>query len=132
MRHLRDLLLLVQHVNMDRKDITSRVGAAPENNCAILVGGIPQDLVQLHGKSVEVSNVQRTKIAMERIVQQGLVDAEVHWGMRFGSSRCGTSLRPRRPLRRRCALLRVGERCGCVGCVRIRSKVESILYVLDE
>jgi hypothetical protein len=54
--------------------------------------------VQLHREAVEVADVERAKVAMERVVEQSLVDAEVHWRVRLGG--CGGPLGARRPLRR--------------------------------
>jgi hypothetical protein len=100
--------------------LTPRVCAAPEDDCPVLVGRIAQDLVQLDREAVQVTNVKRTKVAMEGIVEQRLVDAEVHGWVCFGPG-CGrTSLRARRPLRWRCALLGVGEWRGRVRRVGVR------------
>jgi hypothetical protein len=100
--------------------LTPRVCAAPEDYCPVLVGGIAQDLVQLHCEAVQVTNVERAEVAMERVVEQRLVDAEVHWWVCFGPGCRGTRLGSRRPLRGRCALLGVGEWRGRVRCVCVR------------
>jgi hypothetical protein len=99
--------------------LTPRVCATPEDDCAVFICGIAQNLVQLYCEAVQVTNVQRAKVAMEGIVEQRLVDAEVHRWMRLGSSGSGTNLRPRRPLGRRCALLGVGERRSRIRRVRV-------------
>lgn len=68
MRHWRDLLLLAARMDVFADELTPRVSVAPENNCAILVGRVSENLVQLHSKSVEVADVEWAEIAMERIV----------------------------------------------------------------
>jgi len=121
-QHLRDLLLSVQRFGMIccKNAHTSRVCVAPEDYRSVLVRRIAQNLVQLHGEAVQVANVQRAEVAVESIVEQCLVNAEVDWGMRLGAS-CGrANLGPCRPLRRRRTLLGVGERCCRIGCMRVR------------
>lgn len=51
--------------------------------------------MQLHSKAVQVTDVQRTKVAVESVVQQGLVNAEVHRWECLGASDSGPCLRPR-------------------------------------
>ena len=41
--------------------------------------------MELHGEAVQVANVQWAEVAMERIVEQRLIDAEVDWRERLGS-----------------------------------------------
>lgn len=49
--------------------LTSRVCTAPKHDCSILVRWVAQDLMQLHREAVQVTNVQRAKVAMEGIVE---------------------------------------------------------------
>jgi hypothetical protein len=100
--------------------LTPRVCAAPEDYCPVLVGGIAENLVQLDREAVKVADVERAEVAMECVVEQRLVDAEVHWRVCLGSGCCGTCLRACRPLRGRCALLGVGEWCGRIRRVCVR------------
>ena len=85
--------------------LTPRVGIAPENNGTVLVGWVAQYFVELHGEAVEMADVQWAEVAMERIVEQRLVDAEVDRWERLG---------PRCPLGGRLALLGVGKWRGCI------------------
>jgi len=64
---------------------------APEYDSSIIVGWIAQDLVEDDGKPVQVTDVQRTEVGMERIVEEGVIDGEVHWG-RAAGIRCSRSL----------------------------------------
>lgn len=74
---------------------TPRVCAAPEDYSSLLVRWVAEDFVQLHGKAVQVTDVERTEVAVEGIVQQRLVDAEVHRWERLSASNSGACLRPR-------------------------------------
>ena len=57
---------------------TPRVCTAPEDYCSLLIRWVAKNLVQLDSKAIQVANVERAEVAMESVVQQGLVDAEVH------------------------------------------------------
>jgi hypothetical protein len=57
----------------------SCIGSAPEHHGFVIVGWISQDFVELHCKSVKVTDVERTKVSVEGIVQQCVVDGEVDW-----------------------------------------------------
>lgn len=109
---------------------TPRVCTAPEYYCALLVGRVAENLMQLDGEAVEVTNVERAEVAVEGVVQQGLVDTEVHGRERLGATSRG-ALGARRALRRRRVLLGVRERRVRIRCVRVRGKVESILDILE-
>lgn len=84
--------------------------------------------MQLDREAVKVPDVERAKVAMKGVVQQGFVDAEVYWRERLGAR---SSWRARQALRRRCVLLGVRERCVRVRCVGVRGKIESILDILE-
>jgi hypothetical protein len=49
----------------------------------MLVVRVSKHIMQLYGKAVEMSDVERTKVGMEGIVQQSVVDGEVD-----GRQRC--------------------------------------------
>jgi hypothetical protein len=40
---------------------------------------VAKDIMQLHGKAIQMSDVQRAEVCMERIVQQAAIDGEVDW-----------------------------------------------------
>lgn len=54
------------------------IGPAPKHNNTALVFWVAQDIVQRHGEAVQMANVQRAKIMVERVVQKGVIDGEVH------------------------------------------------------
>lgn len=54
------------------------IGPAPKHNDTALVLRVAQDIVQRHGEAVQMTDVQRAKIVVERVVQQGIIDGEVH------------------------------------------------------
>lgn len=51
---------------------------APKHNNAALVFRVAENVVQRHGKTVQVANVKWAEIVVERVVQQGIIDGEVH------------------------------------------------------
>ncbi len=59
---------------------TSRFGFAPEDNPTLLVGGVAEDVMQIDREPIQVTDVQRTKVGKEGIVQQQVVDGEVDGG----------------------------------------------------
>jgi hypothetical protein len=63
------------------------IGLAVENNRAVAVGRISQDLVEKHSEAVEMADVQRTEVGMECVVEKGVVNSEVDRGSTLGS-RC--------------------------------------------
>ena len=75
--------------------------------------------------------MERPEVAVEGVVQQRLVDAEVHRRQRLSAGGSGSCLRARRALRRRRVLLGVRERCVRIWCVGVRGEVESVLDVLE-
>jgi hypothetical protein len=87
--------------------------------------------VQLHRKAVQVADVQRAKVAVESVIQQGLVNAEVDRRERLGASSSRPCRRTRGALRRRRMLLRVRERGVRIWCVCIRGEIKSVLDVLE-
>lgn len=48
--------------------LTPRVSAAPEDDGAVLVGWVAENLVQLYREPVEVANVQWAKVAVKGVV----------------------------------------------------------------
>lgn len=61
--------------------LTSGVSSAPENNWAVLVFLSTKDVVELDGKAVKVSDVQRAKVVVECIVEESIVNGEVARGL---------------------------------------------------
>ena len=82
--------------------------------------------MQLHGESVEVTNVQRPEVGVEGIVQEGLVDGELDRGVNFGACSYGAWLRLCGPLAGRSILTRVRERGAGIRRMRVGGKVEPI------
>lgn len=76
--------------------LTSRVGGAPKDDGSVLVLLRAEDVVEADGEAVQVADVQRTKVVMEGIVQEGVVDGEVARGCAgTGQGRCiGGARRP--------------------------------------
>jgi hypothetical protein len=88
-QRLRDLGMLICAIERSRFGaLTPRVGAAPEDDSAVLVGWVAQNFMQLNSEAVEVTNVQWAEVTMEGIVQESLVDTEVDRRMRLGP--CGS------------------------------------------
>ena len=54
-----------------------RVCSAPEYHSSVIVGWIAENLMELHGESVEVTDMQRPEVVVESIVQEGIIDREV-------------------------------------------------------
>lgn len=52
----------------------------PEHDSFAFILGIAENLVQVDGKAVQVSNVKRTKVGVECIVEKGVVNGEIHRG----------------------------------------------------
>lgn len=107
----------------DRGTHTPRVRIAPEYYTTILVLLVAQDLVQLHGEAVQMANVQRAKVTVEGVVEESLVNGEVHRRVVLGTCGLGGRLGPRlrlgRPLARRALFSgirewRIGIRRVCV------------------
>lgn len=63
------------------------ISLAVENNRAVAVGRISEDLVEKHSEAVEMADVQRTEVGMECVVEKGIVNGEVDGGSTLGS-RC--------------------------------------------
>ena len=87
--------------------------------------------MQLDGESIQMTDVQRAKVAVEGVVQQRLVDAEVDGGKRLVGGDSGTAMCARRALRGRLRLLGVGEGRRGIWSIRIRGQVEAVLDVLE-
>jgi hypothetical protein len=54
--------------NIYTEVLTPRISLTPEYNWSVLIFGRTQNIVELYSKAVQVSNVQWSKIMMERIV----------------------------------------------------------------
>ena len=60
-----------------------RIGATPgislaiEDYWAVAVGWVAKNLMEKHGKSVEVTNVEWAEISVKGIVKKGVIDSEV-------------------------------------------------------
>ena len=67
---------------------------AVENHRSVAVGRVPEDFVEENCKSVQVTDVKRTKVRVESIVKEGVVDGKVH-GRSALASRRGRLLRTR-------------------------------------
>lgn len=57
--------------------LTSGVSSAPEDDGAILVLLGTEDIVELQGEAVQVTDVQRAEVVVESVVEEGVVDGEV-------------------------------------------------------
>lgn len=57
---------------------TAGIWLAPEHHWAILVLGIAEDLMKLDRKLVQVADMQRTKVRVECVIYQGIVDSKVY------------------------------------------------------
>lgn len=56
---------------------------APKHYVSVLVFPVAENFVQLHREAVQMSNVQRSEVAVERIVDERLINAEVHRRLRL-------------------------------------------------
>lgn len=111
---------------------TSSVGTAPrislavKHHCAVTVGGISQNLVEMHGKTIEVSNVERTEVCMEGIVEQGVINSEIDRPLRRVSS---WGLLASRSFTRRLGLrCSIGERRVSIGGGIVGGEVQAICF----
>lgn len=130
-QRLRDLGMLTGAQKRQRWSLlTPRVGVAPEDDCAVLVGGVAQDLVQLNGEAVQVTNVKWAKVTVESIVQERLVNAKVDGREHLVCWGCRAAMGARRPLGRRLGLLGVREWGRRIRGIRVRGQVETVLDVL--
>lgn len=62
---------------MNAARLTSRISETVENNGSISVLFGTQNVVELDGKPVQVTDVQRAKVVVERVVQKSVIDGEV-------------------------------------------------------
>lgn len=73
--------------------LTSRISVTPEYHGSVLVVGVSKHFVKLNGKAVQMTDVERAKVGVEGIVEQGVVDGEVEWWvLRGGCCRLWTCL----------------------------------------
>lgn len=107
----------------------SRIGLTIEDHRAITVGGVSENLVEKDCESVQVTNVERAEIGMERVVEKGIVNSEVDWRSALG--RRGGGLSPSSPLTGRLGLLERIREWSARGRSRIvRSQVQAICVYL--
>lgn len=113
-------------------DETRAVGTAPrvcfavKHHSTIPICRISQNLMEVNCKSVQMSNVERTEVGMEGVVQQGIVDREVHRTALFGWRR---RLRQRGSLGWGSGLFQcVWERRSGIRRKVIRSEIETICW----
>jgi hypothetical protein len=59
--------------------LTPCVGPTPEYNGPSLVFWRTQNIVELHSEAVQVANVQWSKIVVECVVNEGIIDRKVAW-----------------------------------------------------
>lgn len=57
--------------------LTPWVGPTPEHDRTVLVLLSTQNLMKLEGKSVQVTDVERAKVVVEVVVEQGVINGEV-------------------------------------------------------
>lgn len=67
--------------------LTPRVGGAVEYNGTVLVLLGAEDIVELNGKAVQVTDVQRAKVMVESVVEKDVVNGEVVGRRAFGIER---------------------------------------------
>lgn len=103
----------------------SRVRLAVKHYRTITVCGVPKDLVEMHRKAVEVTNVVRAKVCMKCIVEQGILYRKVHGAAALASG--GTGVGSRGALAGGLGLLqREGKRCSRVWRGVVGGKVQTI------
>lgn len=74
--------------------LTPWVSSAPEDDGSISVLLGSKNVMELDRKAVEVSNVQRTEVMVESVVEESIIDGEVARSLaRFGSLSISGSLR---------------------------------------
>lgn len=106
----------------------SCIGLAVEDNRAIAVGGVSEDLMEKDCKSVQVTNVEGTKVRMEGIIEEGIINSEVDG--RSALARRGSGLSPSSSLAGRLGLLERIREWGSRGWSRVvRSQVQAICVV---
>jgi hypothetical protein len=107
----------------------SRIGFTVEDNRAVTVGGVSEDLMEKDCESVQVTNVERAEIRMESIVEKGIVNSEVDGRSALG--RRGSGLCPSSTLAGRLGLFERIREWSARGRSRIiRSQVEAICVCL--
>ena len=114
-------------------ELTLRISSAPEDNWSLLVLLGSQYVMELDSKAVQVADVERTKVMVESVVKERIVDSKVA-GLRSrwfgergsaGSESCRSL--PRRDRRR---LLGVGKwRIGS-GSDVVGSEVQAIWNIV--
>lgn len=57
--------------------LTSRIGSAPKDDRAVLVLLGTEDLVELKGEPVQVTDVEWAKVMVEVVVEEGVINGEV-------------------------------------------------------
>lgn len=81
MQHLLDLdaILVTVLKGIHTRRLTPCISLAPEYDRPILVFWRSEYIMELHSKAVQVPNVQWSKIMVECIVEEGIIDREVTW-----------------------------------------------------
>ncbi len=103
----------------------ARIGLAVEDDRAIAVGGVSEDLVEKNCKSIEVTNVQGTKVRVECIIQESIINSEVDG--RSALACWGSGLSPSSPLSGRLGFLDRIREWGARGRSRVvRGQVQAI------
>ena len=65
-------------------DQTGGIGTTPgilpavQNDRPVAIRRIPQDFVKVDGKSIQMTNMERTKIRMEGVVEECIVNREIY------------------------------------------------------
>lgn len=106
---------------------TARVSPTPEDNGPVLVLLGTEHIVKVQRKAVQVADVERAKVVVESVVQEGVVNGEVE-GRRLGGAgnRLGALSSALRPLPRGLQRLRVGEKCVGRGRMDVSGEVEAV------
>lgn len=72
----------------------SRVRFGPQNHWTIGIFWVSQDLMKVYRESVQVSDMERAKVCMERIVQEQPIDIEIDGSLGLVLSGGGTCTSP--------------------------------------
>jgi len=102
---------------------TLRVGLAVEHHRPVTVCRVPENLVEVNRKAIEVTNVVRAKIRMESIIEQAILHCEIDRAasLAAGSAGLGSTLAGRLGLLQRKGEGRSRIRRGIIG-----GKIETI------
>lgn len=84
-------ILFKTHFGTTRSRLTPRISSTVEDNGSVSVLLGAQDIVELDSEAVQVANVQRAKVVVERVVQKSVVNGEVARWVSVGHQRCRSS-----------------------------------------